>query len=153
MLVRRLILCILFTFRFPPSRWWALTTLVLIPLGRVVGRRAANFGLGFCVVRDSTVRAKRTLVWLDLLLTLTIGAVVGFSSAVNRFLIGCMHLFGKLVLFQAAIVPDRLAFMDGGFGAYGAAMMGRHGHCLQEEQEAAARRRPMLQPGSLANFG
>ena len=51
-------------------------------------------------------------------------------------------------------LPDRLSFLDSGFGSYGAAMKGRYHSALEEEAAAPAGRasRWSQQPGSLAFF-
>jgi hypothetical protein len=57
-----LITGLFFVFGFPLVRKWAITTLLLIPVIRVVARRLANLLLSYCVVSGSVVYAPRTLV-------------------------------------------------------------------------------------------
>lgn len=148
------LLMLLFCFRFPPTRKWALLTLLGAPAARVALRKLGNLCLSCCVVRNSSVYAPRTLVWLDLLLTFSFGSLIGVSSAVTRFLCGCIHLLGRLVIFPVSILPDQLSFLDSGFGSYGAAMKGRYHSALEEEAAPAAGRRSRWsqQPGSLTIF-
>jgi len=95
--------------------------------GKVLGRVCC-----LVVVRGNLIRAPRLLALVDLVYTFTIGALLGISSACGRYILGSLHLFCKLIIFQAPILPERLAVFDGGFGCYGSATKARHARLLSE---------------------
>jgi hypothetical protein len=147
-----------FCFLCPLTRKRATLTLLLIPLLRVLLRKACNLLLSYCVVRNSAVYAPRTLAWLDLIFTLTWTWLIGPGTAFARFVLGCVHLLGRLVAFPVAVLPGSLCFLDPAFGSYGAVMKGRY-HGVLREQPLEALAAPggrlglfSLQPGAFSIF-
>jgi hypothetical protein len=142
-----LFLSLFFCFRMPTIRRWAYTTLLFIPLLRVVARKLSNLLLGCCVVRNSTVFAPRLLSWLDLVATVTWTWFIGPGTACARFVLGCVHLLGRLVCFQVAVAPRTLSFLDPAYGAYGAVMKGRYWRAVEEGPPSGSSSL-WLQPGT-----
>ena len=119
---------VIFSLRFIPSLPYALAIYLLGPLG-AWALKMLHIGVTFLgVARGNRIMSPRLLIWLDLLLSFTLGGIFGIACVVPRFILSLAHLFSRLVVFSQPILPSRLSSLDPCVGVYGGAMKGNFIH-------------------------
>lgn len=96
---------------------YALTTGLTLLLSTVY-MRVLSWLLGLCVARNNSVMRPRLLLLCDLALTLTLGAAVGITVGIARFLMGVVVLVFRLTVLARPVLPSALASFDSGYVAY-----------------------------------
>ena len=141
--------------RLPWTRVWILTALLASPIASFIGKQIRFFCLSYFLANGNRVVSPRLLLWWDTLNTFGPGAVLAVGAAFQRFLLGTVHLFCKLLIFQVPILPERLALFDAGFGIYGSLMKARYASIfLDDARLSDAPQVPnMLQPGGFVLGG
>jgi hypothetical protein len=100
------------------TREWAINTIVIAVLSSLVNRGLIRL-IGCCAVRGNRVLRPRALLFADLFLSVTLGAVAGLTAGFTRFLMGVVWLVFRMTLLARPVLPRPLAGYDAGFAAYG----------------------------------
>ena len=70
------------------------------------------------VARGNRVMRPRLLLLVDLALSITLGAAVGVTAGVVRFVLGCVGLIFRLTVLARPVLPGPFAGLDAGYMAH-----------------------------------